>query len=212
VGALTQRVGTALALAFFIGAVAPLGTVDAAAPAVLGPIRVFHVAGASHLHGVSCPTPDECAIVGWLTNGNPSGVVLTFINGKTGDVQDIGPGQLWGVSCGSDTACVGVGGDYNSFAITVPITNGEAGAPTSVDGSGMLYGAACATPTSCVFAGECRAGGTCPGTIVANGVVQSIPGSVRFYRVACSTAVDCLAVGLLGAGPDHAGVVTHVTS
>ncbi len=172
--------------------------------------RAFHIAGTSHLHGVACGTESECAAVGWAEG--PSAVAVTFVNGDPGDVQGIGPGQLWGVACGSDVDCVAVGGDYNSFAERVPLHAGVVGAAESVAGSGMLYGADCPTATSCVLVGECIQSGACQGTVVGNARVQSVAGSTRFYRVSCVTATDCLAVGAMGPGPDHAGVVVHVTN
>ena len=79
--------------------------------------------GATHLIGVSCPSPSLCVAVSGGSNNANGGKVLTSTNPASGNwkVADLGPSlDLRGVSCGTPSLCVAVAREGRMFVSTDP--------------------------------------------------------------------------------------------
>jgi hypothetical protein len=173
----------------------PTGGAGAWSPTV---VNEAHADSATHLTGVSCPTPSFCAAV---SGGyRASGKVLTSTDPTSGNWQAVelgSPLDLRGVSCGSPSLCVAVAREGRVFVSTNP-TGGasawtEAGTP---GGPGDLEGIDCASTLLC-------AAGNMTGNILtsidpAGGAgtwhEANTGGSVQITGVSCPTALRCLAV------------------
>ena len=156
--------------------------------------------GATHLTGISCPSPSLCVAVSGGGNNTKGGRVLTSTNPTAGSwqVAELGSSlDLRGVSCGTPSLCVAVAREGRIFVSTNP-TGGaaawrEAGTP---GGPGDLEGVACASTLLC-------AAGNLTGNILTStdpaggGATWSeanAGGSVQITGVSCPTASRCVAV------------------
>jgi hypothetical protein len=105
--------------------------------------------------------------------------------------------QLGGIACPSSSTCFAVGvNSANTAGILVPITNGIAGAGTSVAGTTNLVAIACPTSAACIAVGDNNVGGG--GVPIANGTAgagQSVAGTTSLAAIACPSIAACLAVG-----------------
>jgi hypothetical protein len=159
-----------------------------------------HGTGATHLIGVSCPSPSLCLAVSGGSNNSNGGRVLTSTNPTAGQWQVTGLGSsldLRGVSCGTPSLCVAVAREGRIFASTNP-TGGasawhEVGTP---GGPGDLEGVSCASTQLCV-AGNLT-GNVLTSTEPAGGGATwseaNAGGSVQITGVSCPTAGACVAV------------------
>jgi hypothetical protein len=159
-----------------------------------------HGTGATHLIGISCPSPSLCVAVSGGSNNSNGGRVLTSTNPAAGQwqVADLGSSlDLRGVSCGTPSLCVTVARGGRIFASTNP-TGGasawrEAGTP---GGPGDLEGVSCVTTVLCA-AGNLT-GNMLTSTNPAGGggtwSETNAGGSVQITGVSCPTAKRCAAV------------------
>jgi hypothetical protein len=159
-----------------------------------------HGTGATHLIGISCPSPSLCVAVSGGSNNSNGGSVLTSTNPAAGQwqVADLGSSlDLRGVSCGTPSLCVTVARGGRIFASTNP-TGGasawrEAGTP---GGPGDLEGVSCVTTVLCA-AGNLT-GNMLTSTNPAGGggtwSETNAGGSVQITGVSCPTANRCAAV------------------
>jgi hypothetical protein len=180
---------------FVYVATEPTGGAAAWSPTV---VNEEHADSATHLTGVSCPTPSFCAAVsgGYRARGK----VLTSTDPVSGNWQatELGnPLDLRGVSCGSPSLCVAVAREGRLFVSTNP-TGGasawqEAGTP---GGPGDLEGVDCVSTLLCA-AGN-MTGNVLTSTEPAGGAgtwrESNAGGSVQITGVSCPTARRCVAV------------------
>jgi hypothetical protein len=171
----------------------PAGGADAWMPTLVKEDR-----GATHLTGVSCPSPSFCAAV---SGGyNASGKVLTSTDPAAGRWQATQLGgllDLRGISCGTPSLCIAVARGGRIFVSTDP-TGGasawtEAGTP---GGPGDVEGVACVSTLLCA-AGNLTGNvltSTDPSGGGAGWSEANAGGSVQITGVSCPTALRCLAV------------------
>jgi hypothetical protein len=169
----------------------------------------------SRLRGVSCPSTSECFAVGDAVLGfDPVGagywtepLILRWAGGRWTVVP--GPaaalvGELTGISCGSATRCVAVGGaPSTSGDATQPLIEAWNGSDWSLEvtpplsGSQGLLGVSCTSDSFCVAVGSGLA------EVYRGGAwsAQSIPALLD--AVSCTTSVACTAVGASGSPGHH---------
>jgi hypothetical protein len=156
--------------------------------------------GATHLTGVSCPSPSLCVAVSGGGNNANGGRVLTSTNPIAGlwEVTELGSSlDLRGVSCGTPSLCVAVAREGRIFVSTNPTGRAsawrEAGTP---GGPGDLEGVACASTLLCA-AGNLT-GNVLTSTDPAGGGATwreaNAGGSVQITGMSCPTASRCVAV------------------
>lgn len=154
--------------------------------------------GATHLTGVSCPSPSLCVAVSGGSNNSNGGKVLTSTNPISGNWQAIQLSSsldLRGVSCGTPSLCVAVSREGRIFASTNPTGGTSAWQVVGMPGGpGDLEGVSCFSTLLC-------AAGNMTGNILtttepgggswseANG-----GGSVQITGVSCPTVSNCAAV------------------
>jgi hypothetical protein len=185
----------------------------------------------SALDAVSCSSASACTAVGYYTSNLGSQVTLAERwNGSAWSVQPtpVPPGAirsvLAGVSCGSASSCVAVGGYEGGPNVKNRLVyswNGarwalvEASSPPGAVYS-FLAGVSCTAPTACVAVGnelsassddivtlaQALAGGTWTVRTVPNpaGAIVS-----RLYGVSCSSPTACTAVGASIQGARRSG-------
>ena len=178
--------------------------------------------GANMLEGVSCPSPSSCFAVGRTSKDfyGPSSTYKTLTlhwNGASWSIVPSpnaanGAGELAGVSCVSDRACVAVGDAYR-FAVQQSLIDTWNGTtwtrvpnadPVSATHS-ALTGVSCTSPASCVAVGTASGTSKLTSTLtkVSAGGHWSIvpganvPGAVNssLNAVVCGSAASCVAVG-----------------
>ena len=156
--------------------------------------------GATHLIGVSCPSPALCVAVSGGSNNANGGRVLTSTNPTAGQWQVAKLGEqldLRGVSCGTPTLCVAVAREGRIFVSTNP-TGGasawtEAGTP---GGPGDLEGVSCVSTLLCA-AGNLTGNvltSTAPAAGSGSWSEADAGGSVQITGVSCPAANRCVAV------------------
>jgi hypothetical protein len=156
--------------------------------------------GATHLIGVSCPSPALCVAVSGGSNNSNGGRVLTSTNPTAGQWQATRLSSsldLRGVSCGTPSLCVAVAREGRLFVSTDP-TGGasawtEAGTP---GGPGDLEGVSCVSTLLCA-AGNMTGNvltSTDPTAGGASWSEANAGGSVQITGVSCPTASRCVAV------------------
>jgi hypothetical protein len=128
-----------------------------------------------------------------------------------------GTNPLWGVQCVSVSSCVAVGtNSVDGLGVVVPVTNGDPGSVTTVNGTHSLQGVACESADSCLavglnIPGYKPVGILAPvGTAVWSdnvGTVQSVQGTSILSGVACGSTTSCEAVGTHGSK----GVVLQIS-
>ena len=175
----------------------------------------------SALDAVSCSAATACTAVGYYTSNLGEQVTLAERwDGATWSVQPtaVPPGAarslLAGVSCGSATSCVAVGGDetrQNAQDRLAYSWNGtrwtlvEASSPPG-GVYGFLAGVSCATATACIAVGNELSASSDDIVTLAQAwdgstwKVLAVPdpaGAIvsRLYGVSCSAAATCTAVG-----------------
>jgi hypothetical protein len=154
--------------------------------------------GATHLIGVSCPSPTLCVAVSGGSNNSNGGKVLTSTDPASGHWQasQISSSlDFRGISCGTPSLCVAVAREGRIFVSTNP--TGGASAWTEVGtpgGPGDLEGVSCVSTLLC-------AAGNLTGNILtstdgggASWSEANAGGSVQITGVSCLTASRCVAV------------------
>ena len=156
--------------------------------------------GATHLIGVSCPSPAFCMAVSGGSNNSNGGKVLTSTDPTSGKWQVVQLGSsldLRGVSCGAPTLCVAVARGGRIFVSTDPTGGSSAwmevgtpGGPGDLEGVSCVATLLCATGnlTGNVLSSTSPAGG--PGTWRE----VNAGGSVQITGVSCPDADHCVAV------------------
>ncbi len=158
-------------------------------------VNEAHASSATHLTGVSCPSPSFCAAV---SGGyHASGKVLTSTDPASGNWQALQLGSsldLRGISCGTPSLCVAVAREGRIFVSTNP-TGGasawkEVGTP---GGPGDLEGVACVSTLLCA-AGNLT-GNVLTSTNPAGGgwSEANAGGSVQITGISCPDASHCVA-------------------
>ncbi len=178
-----------------------------------------------YFDAVSCADATNCMATGSIVdaNYNTHAVIDTLSGGIWTEttLPDSGSGNsyftLYGVSCTSDTTCVGVGwyssrnGSYRSFGDV--LTRGSGGAWTATTtlaiGPGntaddQLQAVSCTSATTCVAVGYSTASdgststaliATLSGSSWSVADTSAFPTGASLYGVWCADATDCQAVG-----------------
>lgn len=187
------------------------------------------------LNGVSCTTSTACTVVGDFeinttvpcgptpVPGPPPTLCSGFVyqtlaeawNGTTWSTQatptPAGGGQLNGVSCTSDTACIAVGSSHASTTGTLAEAwDGTSWSVQSVPSptGGSLSGVSCASVSDCAAVGSSSGAGSAnsqladvwDGTTWSSQILPS-PGAPDNWLsdVSCTSATVCTAVGSINA-------------
>jgi len=171
------------------------------------------------LFWVSCPAASSCMAVGTYTKASGAGVTLAERwKGSKWRIQPIPspPGAAWsnlfGVSCGSPSACEAVGTTASRSGAQKPLAEGWNGSSWQLQpapspaGGGQLNGVSCTSPSACTAVGG-TPNGTPRKTLVErwNGSswqIQSAPSPAGAFLsgVACTSSAVCTAVGGSTAG------------
>ena len=154
--------------------------------------------GATHLTGVSCPSPSFCVAV---SGGyDASGKVLTStdpIAGRWKVTTLADPLDLRGVSCGTPSLCVAVARRGQIFVSTDPTGGASAWKQVGTPGGpGDLEGVACVSTLLCA-AGNLTGNiltSTAPAGAGGAWSEANAGGSVQITGVSCPTASRCVAV------------------
>ncbi|MGN6202046.1 MAG: WD40/YVTN/BNR-like repeat-containing protein [Solirubrobacterales bacterium] len=153
--------------------------------------------GASHLTGVSCPSPSFCAAVSGGYGGS-TGRVFTSTDpagGKWQTIQLGGSPDLRGVSCATASLCVAVADEGRSFVSSNPTAGAsawrQAASPTPRD----LFAVSCVAATLCA-AGD-AGGNILTSTDLTGGgsfAVAKAGSSVQITGLTCPEISNCVAV------------------
>lgn len=156
--------------------------------------------GATHLTGISCPSPSLCVAVSGGGNNTKGGRVLTSTNPNAGQwqVTEIDSSlDFRGVSCGTPSLCVAVAREGRIFVSSNPTGGASAWAEAGTPGGpGDLEGVACVSTLLC-------AAGNLTGNVLTStdptggGATWSeanAGGSVQITGISCPTASRCVAV------------------
>jgi hypothetical protein len=162
------------------------------------------------LTGVSCPTAEDCAAVGYYNAyGNTDLSLAERWNGSAWHIQSTPNSTaatssvLWGVSCTSGTACTAVG---NNGRVTLAERwNGMTWTIQSQSTFGSLAGVSCPTVGDCTAVGVYRSSSGLILTLAerwngASWTTQFPPNLASAIEsdlrgVSCPTSTDCTAVG-----------------
>jgi len=156
--------------------------------------------GATHLTGVSCPSPSLCVAVSGGSNNSNGGKALTTTEPILGDWQAIqinSSPDFRGVSCGTPSLCVAVARGGRIFVSTDPTGGVSAWQPAGTPGGpGDLEGVSCVSTLLCA-AGNMTGSvltSTAPNAGGSSWSVANAGGSVQITGVSCPTADACVAV------------------
>jgi hypothetical protein len=111
---------------------------------------------------------------------------------------------LFGVWCGGDGVCLGVGDTpQEGGAVVVLRANGQIGPVQPVPDAFVLYDIECAPGGGCIAVGRGLGGGVVVEVTRAGtpGPVRPVPGTTELFDVACPTPTTCLATGHLRQWP-----------
>jgi hypothetical protein len=183
--------------------------------------RLWPVAGAPGLDGLSCASATTCLAVGGTSNSNPfkeKALFVTVSNGKPGRPHIVagttGLGSSFAdVSCLPDDSCVAVGnGVFGTKLVdksfVVRITNGTAGAPV-FGRDALLIAVSCYSATSCYAAGFASPEGEPGFGFVAQisgstaGAELPVTGSTELLGISCTSQSTCQGSGEVEPNPSQ---------
>jgi len=149
----------------------------------------------SHLHGVSCPTPNLCVAVGspatYAVSSQPAGGAFAWTTSghpQTGRAD----GYLRGVDCPSPSLCVAVEAAGTILTTTAPLAGADAWTEAPIPGGPLLTDISCPRTSRCVAVGE-------EGMVVTSDNPTAGPGAWTVERMAAPlplSRVSCSAMNL----------------
>jgi hypothetical protein len=158
--------------------------------------------GYGSLSAVSCTSTTSCTAVGNYAVGYGYGYFLAAItehwdggSWKAQTSSSLIPGELYGVSCTSDTACTAVG--YNTTSNGTQVTlverwDGSTWTIQTTPSGGPLNAVSCTSATACTAVGS---GGLVEHWDGSAWTIQTTPSGGGLNGVSCTSATACTAVG-----------------
>ena len=192
---------------------------DTSIPVFQHSTQLPSISGATHTspNDMSCPSVNNCVIVGSFDDGSEHGFIMSESNGTWGSpaVVDYGlpgaPARLTNVSCPSVGNCTAVGSfqdiSYNTFTFALSERNGQWGTGEQLASSDFVAPNAlsCWAPGYCTLIVEDVTQGSIPAVMNqtnyvwdASPVTLSFPtGQTNNYlqSISCPSAGNCTAIG-----------------
>jgi hypothetical protein len=185
----------------------------------------------SSLNAVSCRSATDCTAVGSDETDSGGGTLAERWNGKTWNVQTTVTPKgttgdfLYGVSCGSSTACQAVGTLFRTTSSNTLLAESGNGKKWRVETTptpkgtkdGGLFAVSCTSPSACTAVGNVLTTTGVTHSLIErwNGKAWAIQASAKAARntwlfgVSCTSASACIAAGYQNPGTGDAQLLAE---
>ena len=202
-----------------VGTAIPAGA-DTSIPVFQPSTQLPSISGATYTspNDMSCPSVNNCVIVGSFDDGSEHGFIMSESNGTWGSpaVVDYGlpvaPARLTNVSCPSVGNCTAVGSfqdiSYNTFTFALSERNGQWGTGEQLASSDFVAPSAlsCWAPGYCTLIVEDVTHGSIPAVMNQTNYVwdaspaaplsfPTYPSNNYLQSISCPSAGNCTAIG-----------------